>query len=196
MRYLKLTKFHRLASRHLKIFDSVGTRPLYFSPFNQVSYRMREVGGGGGVSDCQQGNCIIWLINCQLTVIEGRPSKFYYETTKILLLLLSYHRQCHNDKCLCKKTLFLLKIFHIHVLLLLNLQTMIYNNYYHNSLSNPGTSLSEHHITGFLKILSTSDSHNINRELYYYLYTINVSFLVKGDWNKMLVNPNCMSWVL
>ena len=61
------------------------------------------------------------------------------------------------------------------------LETMIYKNYYHNSLCNPGTSLSEHHITGFLKILSTSDSHNINRELYYYLYTINVSFLVKGD---------------
>lgn len=47
---------------------------------------------------------------------------------------------------------------------------MIYNNYYHNSFCNP-----------FLKILSTSDSHDINRELYYYLYTINVSFLVKGD---------------
>lgn len=128
--------------------------------------------------------------------MKGDLVNFIMKQPKFCYCYYYYHRQCHNDKCLCKKTLFLLKIFHIHVLLLLNLQTMIYKNYYHNSLCNPGTSLSEHHITGFLKILSTSDSHNINRELYYYLYTINVSFLVKGDWNKMLVNPNCMSWVL
>ena len=50
---------------------------------------MREVGGGGGRSViANRGLVVIWLINCQLTVIEGGSGKFYYETTKILLLLL------------------------------------------------------------------------------------------------------------